>query len=705
MQAHQGSGGMPSTAMQLSGWVEPPAVLAVVATIYLGAAIFIALSLLDPYPNKSAPRRWARQLFASLALLLGALAFLWLDVLPAGTTALWDRLTPSAMIGILVGAGLTVFGIDQRQRSSAFYAACALPWAIGLAWASQLSLLGNSAEAPRLLHGNDQAAAWILLACGQSLGLAVACFLRRRRDGSPGLVLLAGATLMALSTQVYRPLLLNSAFELGQRGERWSPGGSEWIQVLAIGLIVMLGLVAVAARRRANRDAAGERLALRKSSRVEGITGLPTLDVISESFVRVLRLSVAGHNACALAVIHFAALERVQSAQSKEARDRLFSEAAWRLRSQRREEELIGAMGGDRLIMVLRVQDANEATARLRELLAHFDQPVGDEQLRFRLRPAAGLTVWPAHGDDFARLLANALVALERCPPGGVQLFHAAQREENEHRLRVESTLSGAIAQGELGLVLQPIVDALSGEVRMVELLARWNNSELGNVSPRQFILIAESSGVIDEFDRWLLREALSTTKWMDAAGFPDIRVSLNCSPVNLADPAFMDFFERTVKTSGVNPARLEVEVTEAALAEGDHSIVESLLRLRALGVGLTIDDFGIGHSSLARLRDLPIDSLKIDQSFVQDMGYPQGEFLVSGILGLAHGLGKVVIAEGVETEAQRAALVDLGCEYLQGFGISRPLSWRGLLDFLGSESGEDAPEAPDALRSGASQA
>nr|WP_225444853.1 GGDEF domain-containing phosphodiesterase [Pseudomarimonas arenosa] len=476
------------------------------------------------------------------------------------------------------------------------------------------------------------------------------------------------------------------------------------MQILGVGLAALLGLVAISARRRSGREAGGEHLALRKSSRVDPVTGLPTLDVISESFVRVLRLSVAGRHACALAVIHFAALERVQSTQSKEARDRLFSESAWRLRSQRRDEELIGAMGGDRLIMVLRVQDSNEATARLRELLAQFEQPVGDESLRFRLRPAVGLTMWPTHGDDFGRLLANALVALERCPPAGIQLFHAAQREENEHRLRVESTLSGAIAQGELGLVLQPIVDALSGEVRIVELLARWNNSELGNVSPRQFILIAESSGVIDEFDRWLLREALSTTKWMDAAGFPDIRVSLNCSPVNLADPAFMDFFERTVQTSGVDPQRLEVEVTEAALAEGDRTIVDSLLRLRALGVGLTIDDFGIGHSSLARLRDLPIDALKIDQSFVQDMGYPQGEFLVSGILGLAHGLGKTVIAEGVETEAQRAALVDLGCEYLQGFAISRPLSWRGLLDFLGREVGDDFPEAPGALQSGESQ-
>src|SRR5690606_633126 len=157
-------------------------------------------------------------------------------------------------------------------------------------------------------------------------------------------------------------------------------------------------------------------------------------------------------------------------------------------------------------------------------------------------------------------------------------------------RLRVEANLSTAIAQGELGLVLQPLVDALSGEVRLVELLARWNNSDLGNVSPRQFILIAASSGVIGELDRWLLREAISTTKWLDAAGFIDIRVALNCSPVNLADEAFLDFFEKTVRESGINPARIEVEVTEAALAEGERAVVDSLLRLHALGVGLTID-------------------------------------------------------------------------------------------------------------------
>jgi EAL domain-containing protein (putative c-di-GMP-specific phosphodiesterase class I) len=324
----------------------------------------------------------------------------------------------------------------------------------------------------------------------------------------------------------------------------------------------------------------------------------------------------------------------------------------------------------------------------VRELLAMFEQQLGDGDARVRLRPSAGLSLWPDHGDDFPRLLANALVALERCPPGGLQLFHATQREESEQRLRVETSIGRALLEGEIGLVLQPIIDTLSGEVRMVELLARWNHPELGNISPRQFILIAESSGAIGEFDRWLLREAISTTKWLDAAGFPQIRVALNCSPVNLVDAAFLDDFERIVLDSGIHPARLEVEVTEAALAEAERTVVDSLVRLRSLGVGLTIDDFGIGHSSLARLRDLPVDTLKIDQSFIRDMDHPKGEFLVSGILGLAHGLGKAVIAEGIETRAQRSTLADLGCEYLQGFLISHPLSWRSLLDFLGADTG-----------------
>lgn len=644
------------------------------------AAGFVGFALVDVGAPADAGRRWLRRVGAALALMLAAAAL----ILPRAS-GLFDQPGMLSGLVLLFGGGLAAaLVIEQRQRAGVFYVLAALPCALLLAAGSR-QLEPTAAEAGL---GWVSGSAFLLLSTAAALVLAGR--FRRRRSGSPLQLVVASAVLWVGGLLVQR-----AAWNAVPDGS--APGGLLPLLVLA----VLLGLIAlrIAGRRwQAERNGG---TGLRRGGRIEPVSGLPVVEVAAESFVRVQRLAVASRSACAVVVLDFAALERILATQGKAERDRLYANAAWHLRSARREEELIAALGEQRFLLVLRVSDAAQATARVRELLAMFEQPLGDGEARVRLRPGAGISLWPEHGEDFSRLLANALVALEHCPPGGLQLFHAAQREQSEQRLRVETTLGRALAEGEIGLVLQPIIDALSGDVRMVELLARWNHPELGNIAPREFILVAEASGAIAEFDRWLLRQAISTTKWLDAAGLTRIRVALNCSPVNLVDPAFLDDFERCVLDSGIEPARLEVEVTEAALAEGERHVIDSLVRLRSLGVGLTIDDFGIGHSSLARLRDLPIDTLKIDQSFIRDMDHPKGEFLVSGILGLAHGLGKAVIAEGVETRAQRSALTDLGCEYLQGFLIAKPLSWRALLDFLGAETGDLPPGGPPAAGEG----
>lgn len=648
-------------------------------------AIFVAISLVDPAPPALRAQRWIRRLGSAGILLVGLATLVstpW-QLNPASGTRLVAALL---LVGACVAAALV---LDHRQRSKRFYAAGAMGFALPVACALGLLALTVSPDAsPAALTALGIGALYLAVAAGTAF--VVIGHFRRRRSGGPLPLALAAALLLAGGLLCLHLML--------DRGQPTRPVVSELeavLRLLLLGLFALLALGIARRRWRAEREGAG---GLRRSSRADPISGLPLPEVVAESFVRVLRLAVASRSLCAVVVLQFSALDRILSTQGKAARDRLYATAAWRLRSARRDEELIGAMGEQRFLLVLRVADADDALARVRSLIAMFDAPLGDGEERVRLRPSVGISLWPTHADDFPRLLADALVALERCPPGGLQLFHTAQRVENEQQLQVEHSLIQALGAGEIGLVLQPIIDSLSGEVRMVELLARWNHPQLGSISPRQFILVAEGSGAIAEFDRWLLREALATSKWLDAAGCPQIRVALNCSPLNLVDPRFLDDVERCVLDSGVDPSRIEVEVTEAALAEGEQIVIDSLVRLRSLGLGLTIDDFGIGHSSLARLRDLPVDTLKIDQSFVRDMDHPKGEFLVSGIIGLAHGLGKAVIAEGVETRAQRSALAGMGCEYLQGFLLSRPLSWRALLDFLGVDGDRAPPGRPAAL-------
>lgn len=638
-------------------------------------AAFSALSLLDPFPPERAGPRWIRRLLASL-LLLTALLGLEMPALATGRSAL-----PGAALALAAaGSAWLVLSLDRRDPRPSLHALVALPGAALLA-AAQIVLAERSGGfAAR--HGLGTAwAATALALAGASCALALLAQFRRRRDGSPLTIAIAAPLLLVAG-------LFGHALSLAAHPVRNELSTTASLTLALLGTVLLALAIALGSRRL--HAAAGEAGGLRRGGRADPVTGLPLLDAVAESFARVQRLCVASAHRCAVIVVELAALARVLSTQGKAERDRLYALAAWRLRSLRRDEELLGALSEDRFVLVLRVQDAEEALARCREIHGRFASPLVEAGSRpLRLLPACGLSLWPEHGEDFQRLLANALVALERCPPGAVQLFHATQREQSEQRLQIETQLLQALAEGEIGLLMQPIVDASSGKVRMVELLARWNHPSLGPIAPNEFIMIAESTGAIGHFDRWLLRQAIGTCKWLEAAGFPDIRVALNCSPINLLDPDYLREFEEVLERSHMDPARLELEITEAALAQREREVIDSLVRLRVLGVGLTIDDFGIGHSSLARLRDLPVDTLKIDQSFVRDMDHPAGEFLVEGILGLAHGLGKRVIAEGIETPAQRQALVAMGCEYLQGFLISRPLTWQGLLDHLGAPAGD----------------
>lgn len=684
-----------SDAFAAPGAPEPGALLLLVgAWCLVFLASYTAFSLLDPHPAAERLRVWQRRLLAAALLALGTLLGLGL-VRELSLPDLADRPWPvglgAAFSWLLGGAVIALAWFDRRNQRLPVYFGSGLLLALSVAAASQTLI---AARSPTPMFLAMQLLAWLVALVAIGAATSLASYLRRRRTGGP-IFLTVSASLLFTGGVFSQFSLQLAALAQSQPALRWP--GDPALLVLAAGGLLGLAIAAVfstARRRRAESRPSGE--TVRRGARQDTASGLPTVETLGESFVRVQRLAVAEHGGAALAVVHLHGLDRVVATVGPDERDRLFSQAAWRLRSVRRDEELLGVLGDQRFLLVMRCRDGEDACRRGEELLAQFEQPLSEEDVRYRIRPSVGLSLWPGHGDDFARLLANALVALERCPPHALQLFHATQREESERRLRLESSLSSAIAQGELGVVFQPVVDALSNEVRLVELLARWNTPELGEVPPKQFILIAESSGVIGEFDRWLVREAIATTKWLDAAGFVDVRVAMNCSPVNLSDPAFMDYIETTLRGSGIDIGRIEVEVTEAALAEGDRAVVESLLRLRRLGLGLTIDDFGIGHSSLARLRDLPVDTLKIDQSFVRDMDHPKGEFLVSGILGLAHGLGKAVVAEGVETDSQRAALADLGCEFLQGYLISRPLSWRALLDFLGDRSEHAGAAAPE---------
>jgi predicted signal transduction protein with EAL and GGDEF domain len=289
---------------------------------------------------------------------------------------------------------------------------------------------------------------------------------------------------------------------------------------------------------------------------------------------------------------------------------------------------------------------------------------------------SVGVALSAAGGDDPDELVRRADLALYRAKREGrgrFRFFEPAMDEEIRARRRLEGELRHGLERGEFALAYQPQLDFRTGRITGVEALARWSHPERGPVPPGDFVPAAEASGLIVPLGAWALREACRQAAAWRREGL-DLTVAVNVSPVQLRHPDLPGMVEEALVASGLAPERLELEVTEGLLVGTEAGVAERVAGLAARGVGLAIDDFGTGYSSLAYLKRLPARRIKVDRSFVRGIGAePEGEAVVRAIVGLGHTLGKEVVAEGVETEAQLAFLRELGCDAAQGFLLAKP--------------------------------
>jgi EAL domain-containing protein (putative c-di-GMP-specific phosphodiesterase class I) len=305
--------------------------------------------------------------------------------------------------------------------------------------------------------------------------------------------------------------------------------------------------------------------------------------------------------------------------------------------------------------------------------------PVGGRELFVTM--SLGISVFPDDGADAEAMMANADAAMYRAKELGrdnFQWFAAEMNVMARERMELESHLRHALQMGDLSLDYQPQCKA-GGRIFGFEALMRWRHPTLGSVSPSRFIPLAEESGLIVPMGEWALRQACAQTVAWQRAGHAGLRISVNVSAVQFNRPDWVDTVRHALRDTGLSPDCLELEITESLLLQNARETAANLFELRALGVSVAIDDFGTGYSSLSYLHKLPISTLKIDQSFVREIGmapmHGQGDApVIRTIIALAHNLGMKVVAEGVETEEQRRVLVALGCEGLQGFLLHRPL-------------------------------
>jgi EAL domain-containing protein (putative c-di-GMP-specific phosphodiesterase class I) len=361
----------------------------------------------------------------------------------------------------------------------------------------------------------------------------------------------------------------------------------------------------------------------------------------------------------------------------------------------------LSRLGSDEFSFVLteisNPQDAARVARRIQESLSKTFSVEGEEVVT---SGSMGIAIYPIDGENVEDIMKNVGIALSCAKSrgrGSYQFFAPAMNVEASRKLHLESRLRRAIERDELLLHYQPVRDVASGEIVGAEALVRWYDSDMGLVSPGEFIPVAEDTSVIIPIGSWVLRRACKQLQQWQADGLRPIRLSVNLSSHQLADPGLIELVSRTLDEYGVSPAQLELEVTETAIMRDDEVSLASLRGLDELGVGLVLDDFGTGYSSLSHLRRFPFTRLKIDRSFVREIpANPDDVALTQAIIAMAHSLRMTVVAEGVETQEQAELLREQGCDEFQGFLFSRPIPPEGFTRFLESEKPSEASEQAD---------
>jgi diguanylate cyclase (GGDEF)-like protein/PAS domain S-box-containing protein len=414
----------------------------------------------------------------------------------------------------------------------------------------------------------------------------------------------------------------------------------------------------------------------------DALTGLPNRRLFRDRLTVALAHARRMKHPLAVMFLDLDRFKVVNDTLGHSIGDELLKSIAARLQASLREEDSVARMGGDEFTVLLAdLKTIDDAAKIAQKVLDTVAQPLQIEGTELFITTSIGIALFPNDGDTAEALLANADHAMYRAKDAGrnsCQMFTAAMNSRALERLSLENDLRHALDRGEMQLHYQPQINIATGRITGVEALLRWNRPGFGVVGPKEFIPIAEETRLIVPIGEWVLREACrQAMAWQSdrAGGF---RMAVNLSPRQFQNNDLPQLIASALEESGLAPGDLELEITESLAMQNTARTVTMLQRLREMGVRIAIDDFGTGHSSLNYLRSFPIDSLKIDQEFVQEIeGSAADRAIVSAVIGMARGLSLRVTAEGVETDGQLAYLREQGCEEVQGFlfGVPVPAS------------------------------
>lgn len=426
------------------------------------------------------------------------------------------------------------------------------------------------------------------------------------------------------------------------------------------------------------RQIAGGRASTASGAQLDSLTGLPNRVLLRERLERAMARAKRHRRRLAVLFIDVDRFKQINDSLGHTIGDALLCSVAQRLRGCVRQTDTVSRFAGDEFVLVLdELSSVDDAGQIADKILVAMNAPHAIEGHDLHVTVSMGVSLYPDDGGDAESIIRNADIAMYHVKEAGrnsYEFFSTQMNVQVVEQQSVERDLRRALERGEFELYFQPKVELSSGAISGVEALVRWHHPERGTVLPGQFIPVAESSGLIVPIGRWILLDACRQARaWLEE-GFEPMALAVNISAVELRSKGFVASLRAALDATGLPPALLELELTETALIQNAKTADTVLRAVKSMGVGIALDDFGTGYSSLSLLKRFPVDTLKIDSSFVHDMTTDPGDAaIVRAVIAMARTLRRNVVAEGVETSGQLRMLRAEGCAQGQGFLFGRP--------------------------------
>ena len=428
------------------------------------------------------------------------------------------------------------------------------------------------------------------------------------------------------------------------------------------------------------------------------LTGLPNRMLFNDRLEQAIPRARRSGNILSVVLVDMDRFKNINETLGFDCGDHMLQAVGGRLLSSTRDGDTVARLGDDEFAIILEdVQQTEDIPKIIEKIIGSLSQAYYVDDHELFVTSSIGVSIYPGDGEQPELLVQNADVAIHHAKESGTnnyRFYESKMNSESLYRLNLESSLRKALEREEFFLLYQPQIDLQTHKVIGFEALLRWAHPELGIVSPVEFIPLLEETGMIEQVGHWVLRMACRACKSWHKQGLGDVSIAVNLSPVQFEDTNIDSVIKNTLEETNLSANYLELELTESTIMRNAKEAATTLSKLSSMGVAIAIDDFGTGYSSLSYLQKFPINTLKIDRSFVSEIAVNDGDAnIVSAIISMAHSLGLSVVAEGVEDAEQLALLQSKQCEYVQGFFFSKPISLTDTEDMLKGWSEDIAPK------------